>query len=340
MVDAPEHISPSNGTDMQNFDINDIHEAAARIKRHIVRTPLLSSPMLDMEAGCHLFVKAEPLQLTGSFKIRGALNKILSLDQSSLQRGVVTYSAGNHGQGVAAASKLVGCPSVIVLPSTAPAIKIDSCRWWGAEIVLYDPQTQDRADVADEIVRQRGMTFVSPFDDFDVMAGQGTAGLEICEQLEERGIAPDAILVNCSGGGLSSGVITAVKARFPNALCYIVEPHGFEKMARSLVTQVPEKNATVPKTVMDAISGPVAGMKPLSVLLRHHVKGVSVNDEEGLHAVSAAFRTLKLVVEPGGAASLAAVLTRKVDLAGKNVAIICSGGNVDPTVYARALTGN
>nr|WP_255640182.1 pyridoxal-phosphate dependent enzyme [Cupriavidus sp. EM10] len=160
-----------------------------------------------------------------------------------------------------------------MLPNTAPAIKIESCRWWGAEIVLYDPQTQDRAEVAAEIVEKRGMTFVSPFDDFDVMAGQGTAGLEICEQMVERDLHLDAVVVNCSGGGLSSGVITAVRDRFPDAACYIVEPQGFEKMARSFTTKAPEKNSSVPNTVMDAIAGPVAGTKPLSVLLRHPVVG-------------------------------------------------------------------
>lgn len=324
---------------MMNFDIGDIREAADRIGRHIVRTPLLNTPMLDEAAGCSVFVKAEPLQLTGSFKVRGALNKILSLNAQSLARGVVTYSAGNHGQGLAAGAKLVGCPAVIVLPKTAPAIKIDSCRWWGAEIVLYDPQTQDRAEVAAEIVEQCGMTFVSPFDDFDVMAGQGTAGLEICEQMVERDLHLDAVVVNCSGGGLSSGVITAVRNQFPRAECYIVEPEGFEKMARSFASGSPEKNATVPNTIMDAISGPVAGTKPLSVLLRHPVRGVSVNDDEALSAVATAFRVLKLVVEPGGAAGLAAVLTKKMNLAGKNVAVLCSGGNVDPAVYARALVG-
>lgn len=325
---------------MKQFDIAAIRAAAERLSGYIIRTPIIESPMLDEACGCNVYVKAEPLQRTGSFKIRGALNKMLSLNAEELSRGVITFSAGNHGQGVAAGAKFIGCPAVIVLPKTAAEIKIESCRWWGAEIVLYDPQTEDREIVTRHIMKERGLTFISPFDDYDVMAGQGTAGLEICEQLEARGVVPDAILVNCSGGGLSSGVITAVKAVWPNVRAYIVEPAGYEKMALSLVSGVPEKNSSVPKTVMDAIAGPVAGTKPLSVLLRHDVKALSVNDDEALCAVATAFRLLKLVVEPGGAASLGALLARKADLVGKNVVVICSGGNVDAGVYTRAIVGS
>ncbi|WP_042878913.1 threonine ammonia-lyase [Cupriavidus necator] len=324
---------------MEDFDIQHIQAAAERLSGYITRTPIIESPMLDAACGCNVYVKAESLQRTGSFKIRGALNKMLSLDADSLGRGVVTYSAGNHGQGVAAGARLIGCPAVIVLPTTAAAIKIESCRWWGAEIVLYDPDTQEREQVARQLMEARGLTFIPPFDDYDIMAGQGSAGLEICEQLEARGVAPDAILVNCSGGGLASGVITAVKSRWPRIEAHIVEPAGFEKMARSLASGVPQRNDPVPKTVMDGIAGPVAGTRPLHVLLRHEVKGLGVNDEEALRAVSTAFRLLKLVVEPGGAASLAALLENKADLAGKTVVAICSGGNVDPGVYARALAG-
>lgn len=325
---------------VERFDIRCIEQAATRLSGYVTRTPVINSPMLDAACGCHVYVKAESLQRTGSFKVRGALNKVLSLDVASLRKGVVTYSAGNHGQGVAAGAKLIGCPAVIVLPSSAPSIKIENCKWWGAEVVLYDPATEDRAVVAQQIVDERGMTFIPPFDDLDVMAGQGTVGLELCQQMEERGVALDAILVNCSGGGLSSGVITAIRAKYPGARCYVVEPQGFDKMARSFISKVAERNVTTPSTVMDAISGPVVGAAPLSVLLRHQVMGLCVSDADAMLAVSTAFRFLKLVVEPGGAASLAALLARKVDLAGMNVGVICSGGNVDPAVYARALTGN
>lgn len=190
---------------LENFTFVDIQKAAERIQPYVVRTPLLNSPMLDSLGGCNVFVKAENLQKTGSFKFRGALNKILSLDAASLRTGVITYSVGNHGQRLAAAAKMAGCPAVIVLPDTAPAIKVDSCRWWGAEVVLYNPQNQNRAEVTAELVDQRGMTFISPFDDHDVMAGQGTAGLELADQLQEQGVPPDAILVNCSSVAFPPG---------------------------------------------------------------------------------------------------------------------------------------
>jgi threonine dehydratase len=293
--------------------------------------------MLSERAGCRLFVKAEPLQLTGSFKIRGALNKILSIDQSARRAGIVAFSAGNHGQGVAAAARAVGCPAVIVMPNTAPRIKVDHCRWWGAEVVTYDPQTEDRVEVAQRVAQPRGMTVVPPFDDYAIMAGQGTCGLEIVEQLNELQVVPDAVVINCSGGGLASGVSEAIKDAFPAARIYIAEVQGFEKVARSLITGVPQSNPSVPKTVLDGIAGPTAGVKTVDVLRRQQAIGLGVSDEEGLAGVAAAFKLLKLVVEPGGAAALGAVLAGKADVAGKNVVVIASGGNVDPAVFAQAL---
>ncbi len=238
---------------MSEFNISHIRNAAERIRAHIVRTPLLESAMLSERAGCRLFVKAEPLQRTGSFKFRGALNKLLSMDTRARTGGVVAFSAGNHGQAVAAAARTVDCPAVIVLPQTAPKIKVESCRWWGADIVMYDPNTEDRVEVARAIADARGMTIVSPFDDFDIMAGQGTCGLELCEQLQQIGALPHAILVNCSGGGLSSGITEAVKQAFPDVNVYVVEPEGYEKMARSLATGVPQKNSSVPRTILDRL---------------------------------------------------------------------------------------
>lgn len=324
---------------MENFDFSDIRRAAQRLQGHIVRTPLLSSPMLDAAAGCNLFVKAESLQRTGAFKFRGALNKLLTLTEDERAQGILAFSSGNHGHAVAAAAHHVGCTAVIVLPKGAAKIKVENCRWWGAEIVFFDPETENREAVGRRVAEERGgLTVVPPFDDYAIIAGQGTCGIEICEQMQERNIRPDAVLINSSGGGLSSGVTAAVKAICPEADCYIVEPVGFEKMARSLEIGSPQANPSVPKSIMDAITGPIAGTRTFSVLRQHAVKPLSVSDEEALVAMEAAFRMLKLVVEPGGAASLAAVLHRKADFAGKNVVVVCSGGNVDPEVFVRAIT--
>lgn len=322
------------------FSIEKIRRAADRISDYVVRTPLLSSPMLDKAADSRVRVKAEALQLTGSFKIRGALNKVLALSEQDRKNGIAAFSAGNHASAVAAAASIAGCPAVIVVPNNAPQIKVENCRWWGAEVIFYDPATEDRAEITQTIADQRGMTIISPFDDHEIMAGAGTTGLEMAEQLIAAGQKPDAIVVNCSGGGLASGVIEAMGHFFPGAEKYIVEPQGYDKMARSLATGEVRHNPAVRHTVMDGISGPVAGTLPLAVLLRHGVKGLTVDDNEALAGVSTAYYTLKTVVEPGGAASLAAVLSKKSIFAGKTVAIVASGGNVDPAVYIRALTEN
>jgi len=322
---------------MSEFNMEAIRQAAVRLRGQVVRTPLLESPMLSERAGCRLFVKAEPLQRTGSFKIRGALNKILAMDEPARRAGIVAFSAGNHGQGVAAAARAVDCPAVIVMPHTAPRIKVDNCRWWGAEVVTYDPQTEDRVEVAQRVAQPRGMTVVPPFDDDDIMAGQGTCGLEIVEQLNEVQVKPDAVVINCSGGGLASGVSEAIKDAFPEAEILIAEVLGFEKVARSLVMGVPQSNPSVPRTILDGIAGPTAGAKTVEVLRRHRARGLGVSDDEGLAGVAAAFRMLKLVVEPGGAAALGAVLAGKANVAGRNVVVIASGGNVDPSVFAQAL---
>ena len=325
------------GDTVPGFGIDAIREAAQRLTGRVVRTPLLNSRMLDDLIGGRVLVKAECLQLTGSFKVRGALNALLSLDEDARSGGVVTYSAGNHGQGVAAAARLVGCPAVVVMPRAAPRVKVDNCRWWGAETVFYDPETEDREEVAGKILQTRGMTLIPPFDDPRVMAGQGTVGLEIAEQARELGLPPDTILVNCSGGGLASGVITALNHEFEGLDNHVVEPAGFDKMARSLATGQVCSNPRPPGGVMDAISGPVAGARPLAILSGYDVTGLTVTDEEALAAVGVAHRLLKIVVEPGAAASLAALLSGKADVRGRTVALVASGGNVDPAVYRRAL---
>ncbi|HEX8664149.1 MAG TPA: threonine/serine dehydratase [Beijerinckiaceae bacterium] len=322
---------------MTAIEIASIRRAAERIGGRIVRTPLLSSAMLDELAGCRVFVKAEPLQKSGSFKIRGALSKILATPEEKRKSGFVAFSSGNHGQAVAAGARMVGAPAVIVMPKDAPAIKIESCKWWGAEVVLFDRQSDDREAIGRRIEGERGMTLVPPFDDPDVMSGQGTMGLEIVEQLREAGETPDALLVNCSGGGLAAGVTTAVRDAFPDTAFYTAEPAGFDKMARSLASGEPQKNERLTGSIMDALMAQAAGRLTLAQLQANGAKGLTATDDEALSAMAAAFRTLKLVVEPGGAAALAALLSGKADLKGKTVVVVCSGGNVDPAMFARAL---
>lgn len=331
------YLGMSEPVNADAFGIEQIRQAAERVKPFVVRTPLLSSPMLDQASGAKIWIKAEALQLTGSFKVRGALNKVLGLPEEQRKNGFAAFSAGNHASAVAAAAKMAGCSAVIVVPQNAARVKVENCRWWGAEVVFYDPATEDREEVTKAIADKRGMTIISPFDDHEIMAGAGTTGLETVEQLAAVGETPDVVIVNCSGGGLASGVIEATAAAFPAVEKYIVEPAGYDKMARSLIAREVRSNPAVRHTIMDGISGPIAGKRPLEVLLRHEVKALTVTDDQAMKAVAAAFFSLKTVIEPGGAASLAAVLSHNTLFEGKTVAIVASGGNVDPAVFSRAL---
>ncbi len=321
-----------------SFRIAHIQEAAGRLAEHIVQTPVLESPMLNKEAGCRVLVKAESLQLTGAFKLRGALNKLMSLDPDVRRRGIVAFSSGNHGHAVAAAASRMGCPAVIVLPNDAAKVKIENCRWWGAEIVLYDPRTEDREEVGRRVAEPRGMLVVPPFDDYDIMAGQGTAGLELAQQLSAVDVTPDFFIVPCSGGGLASGSTAAMKYAFPALDCRFVEPYGLEKMALSIRLGSPQKRPAGPPTIMDGISGPMSGTRTFKVLRDCGATGLSVTDDEALNAMGKIYRFLKIVSEPAGAAGVAAVLAGKADFRGKTVAVICSGGNVDKDVFAHSLS--
>jgi threonine dehydratase len=318
----------------------DIAAAAARLAPHIVRTPLLESEALSAIAGCRLLVKAESLQKTGAFKIRGALNKMMSLDPAIRAKGVVASSSGNHGNALAFAAKMFGVPSKIVMPADAPKVKIENTRAHGAEIVLYDRATQDRFAIVDKLARDAGMTNIPPYDDAQVMAGQGTIGIEIADQCEALGVAPDAVLVPSSGGGLSSGTTVAIKSRLPKARCFTVEPDGFDRMMRSLASGERQRSSRAATSIQDALTGaPMPGELPFAALSANGAKGLTVTDEEVMRAMALLFRHLKLVVEPGGAAAAAAVLAGKANLEGKTVVVVCSGGNVDPQTFAKAISG-
>jgi len=326
-MDAPLHLpTPA-----------DVDEAAHRLAGIALHTPLLTSPALDAATGGRVFLKAETLQRTGSFKFRGAYNKLAAIPPERRAAGVVAYSSGNHAQGVAAAAQLLGMPSVIVMPSDAPRAKRERTAAFGAEIVLYDRARDDREAIAERIARERGATLVPPYDDALIIAGQGTAGREIVEDLQALGLKPDVVVVTASGGGLTAGIALAVKARVPNAALYTAEPAGFDDHARSFKSGEREENAALTGTICDALMARTPGKLTFAINRSLVGAGVSANDDEVAAAVAFAFAELKLVVEPGGAVALAALLSGKIDVKGKVAVAVLSGGNVDPEVFSRLV---
>ncbi|MBV7547325.1 threonine/serine dehydratase [Pseudomonas sp. PDM26] len=323
---------------MQKFDLDLILKAQRRLQGQVVRTPLLSSAMLNDIVGADVYVKAECLQKTGAFKFRGAMFKLAELAPSDRNKGVITYSAGNHGQAVAAAAHQWGCPSVVVMPEHAPKIKQDNCRWWGAEVVLYNKDVEDREDVTQRLIESRGLTFVSPFDDPLIMAGQGTIGLEIAEQLAEVGATPDSVWLGCSGGGLASGTLTAMRAKCGHFESVLVEAEGYTKWQTALQKGEPVKLQLLPKTLLDGIAGPAVGALPFEVLKPVQPRTEVAYLEDAFQGMRAAFQYLKLVLEPGGAAALGTLIREKQRYEGKTVVVVCSGGNVDPEVFLQAWT--
>jgi threonine dehydratase len=315
----------------------DVLDAAARLEGQAVRTPLLANRALDEAAGARVFVKAECLQRTGSFKFRGAYNRICRLTKDELKRGVAAFSSGNHAQGVAAAAALMGTPAVIVMPSDAPRAKVEGTRAWGAEVVLYDRRTESREAIGARIAAERGSVLVPPFDDFHVVAGQGTVGLEAAEQLKALGETAELVLAPASGGGLVAGIGLAFGALSPASRIFAVEPEAYDDHARSLKAGHPVAVTPDTDSRLDALLSPAPGDLTFALNRRQLSGAVAVSDAEAMAAVAFAFRHLKLVLEPSGAAALAAVLAGKVDAAGRTVLVIASGGNVDAEVYAEAI---
>jgi threonine dehydratase len=318
-------------------DGGDIAAAAKRLAGVAVRTPLINAPVLDDRLCARVFLKAETLQRTGSFKFRGAYNKVSSIPPDKRAAGVVAYSSGNHAQGVAAAAKLLGLPATIVMPADAPLAKRNRTAALGAEIVLYDRNTQDRAAIAKEIVAARGATLVPPYDDPLIIAGQGTIGAEIVEDLRWLNLKPQVVFIGASGGGLASGVALGISVKVPAAEFYIVEPEGFDDTLRSFASGQRESNARMSGTICDALMTPTPGELTFPITRQLIGRGFTVTDAEVGAAVRYAFEELKLVVEPGGAIGLAAMLANKLDVTGKVVVGVLSGGNVDADVFARLI---
>lgn len=317
--------------------IEDIRAAAARLEGHARRTPLLSSPFLDELAGRRVLVKPECLQHTGSFKFRGAWSALSAMDPEIRKRGVIAFSSGNHAQGVARAAALHGVPSVIVMPSDAPKLKIANTGALGAEVVLYDRASESREEIGARLSAERGLTLVRPYDEPMVIAGQGTCGLEIAQDAKALGIEKAEVLVNCGGGGLTSGIAMALEADAPGLRTRPCEPEGFDDVTRSLKSGRIEGNSRLTGSVCDAILTPSAGDITFPILHRLCGPGIAVSDEEALRAMALAFLRLKIVLEPGGAVSLAAALFHGAALEGDTVIAVTTGGNVDPDLFARSL---
>ncbi|HEX2215671.1 MAG TPA: threonine/serine dehydratase [Xanthobacteraceae bacterium] len=315
----------------------DIEAAARRLAGVALHTPLVSSPVLDALTGGRVFLKAETLQRTGSFKFCGAYNKLSTIPADRRAGGVVAFSSGNHAQGVAHAARLLDMPAVIVMPRDAPRPKRERTAAFGAQVLLYDREREDREAIARGLAEERGATLVPPYDDPMIIAGQGTAGGEIVDDLAALGLAPDIVIVTASGGGLTAGIALAVKARHPDARLYTAEPEGFDDHARSFRSGKRETNAAISGSICDALMSPCPGKMTFEINRALVGEGLTASDDEVARAVAFAFRELKLVVEPGGAVGLAALLAGKVDVKSKVAVAVLSGGNVDPELFYKLV---
>lgn len=320
---------------LPTFD--DVMGAAGRIAGHARRTPLLADTPLDTRTGGRILLKCESLQHTGSFKFRGAYNRLVQLDETERRAGVVAFSSGNHAQGVAAAAHLLGIPATIVMPADAPRVKMRNTLALGARVVEYDRLRESREEIAARIARDQGGVLVPSFDDPDIIAGQGTVGLEIVEQARELGRALDDVVVCCSGGGLVAGTALAVAALSPGTRTWCAEPEGFDDHRRSLAAGERLANEPGARSICDALQAPMPGRLTFEINRRLLSGGLAVSDDEVREAIACAARELKLVLEPGGAVALAAVLGGKLEARGRTVAVVLSGGNIDDELLAGIL---
>jgi len=317
---------------------DDVVAAAKRIEGFAVKTPLLEAPLLNAKLGGRLLLKAEPLQRTGSFKFRGAYNAISQIPADKRKNGVVAFSSGNHAQGVAAAAQMLGMPAWIIMPEDAPAIKIARTKAFGATVVPYDRYTQDREKMGLELQAKYGATLVKPYDDPNIISGQGTIGLEIAQQCEALGVKPDAVVVCCGGGGLVSGTALALSGALPGVPVYAAEPVGFDDTKRSLEAGTRIKNDPDARSICDALLAPTPGEMTFALNSKLLKGGFAVTDDEVKRAMATLFQEFKLVAEPGGAVAATAVLAGKLPIKGKTIVAVVSGGNVDPATFIDALS--
>ena len=314
--------------------------ANARLSGKKRITPLLNSPFIDELVGRRTYIKAECLQHSGSFKFRGAFSAISALKIEEQQKGIIAYSSGNHAQGIAMAATMHNIKSTVIMPKDAPKIKIENTRKLGAEVILYDRYTESRERIGEKLQKKFGAALIKPFDDPNVIAGQGTAGLEITEQAKELGIEEADLLVCCGGGGLTSGIALACSEKAKNFKVHPVEPHGYDDVARSLISGKREKNENNSNSLCDAIVTPSPGILTFPILKNYCHSGLVVSEDEVLKAMKIAFERLKIVIEPGGAVALAAALYHSDLLDSKTIVVVASGGNVDRETFAKALSFN
>jgi len=330
-------LSPSVFAETNAPTLAQIAEAAERIRPYAIVTPLLESRQINEMTGGRILFKAEVLQVTGSFKFRGACNRLLQLTPEQKAAGVVAYSSGNHALATSAVSRLLGIHATILMPSDAPKTKIEGARANGADVILYDRKTENREAIGGEIARKTGAITVPPYNDPFIMTGQGTVGLEIMQRCCELGVMPDAVLAACSGGGLVAGVASAVRAIHAQTEVYAAEPKDFNELERSLASGQRERNPSDVTSICDALQVATPGELTFAVNSRLLAGSLTVSDDEVREAMRVAFRQLKLVVEPGGAAGLAAVLAGRLDVKGKTVVVVLSGANVDADFFAQTL---
>jgi threonine dehydratase len=316
---------------------DDVLAAWQRIAPHIVRTPMLRNARLDQLTSGRILIKPEVLQRTGAFKLRGATNALHCLTQEQRGRGVVTYSSGNHGQAIACAAQALGMQATVVMPSDAPAIKRQSTEAWGAQIIPYDRARENREAIAAEIVARTGATLIPPYEHPDVIAGQGTLALELAEDAAAAGFELDAMLVPAGGGGLISGCALGLSRVSPGTKIYSVEPEGWDDTARSLRSGAREKNDLTGSKFCDALLTPTPGELTFGINRRLLAGGLAVAEQQIVVAMQFSADALKLVIEPGGAVALAALLAKNFDAANKTVGVVLSGGNVDAEAFALVL---
>ena len=324
---------------MTKFNYTNIEDAHDRIRSSVLKTPLVVNEHINNLTKSNVFFKLENLQWTGSFKLRGAINKLSQLNSEEKNRGIVAYSSGNHAQAVAYASKIKNITATIIMPKNAPSIKINNTRNYGAEVILYDPFTDSRENIAHEISKEKGKTIIRPFDDEDIIAGQGTAGKEIAEDLLKLHIIPDIYLCCCGGGGLIAGTSTYLKYQFPNIKCYSVEPEEFNdtqvSLSKKIITPVKEGS----QSICDALLSPKPGDITFAINKQILKKGLSVSDYEVKKTIILLAENLKIIAEPGGAVAATALLNNKIDIANKTIVVMISGGNIDNELFSNIVKG-